>query len=267
MLPKLSVCFSTRYLHRGGVTQGFKSEISKQAAFLYGTKPPCVSDVTPRPCTFQDVAAADPIVRLRLASSAAERGDRLGRPPDRSRDSFSFAIRSSWPGPVRLYLQSALSFAVEQNREPSIERPRTGRRCCTARAGRRCCTTRAGRRCCTVHTGRRVLSSSCRTPCTDLVTPGADAVHIPGCHSSRSDCTLAFGLVRCVTPGADTGLVTPIVTHCLDTDVMLAPARVPTKHPERLRVTLYNFMPPPGMLPVLPKEVTLSFLSVDKEKE
>jgi hypothetical protein len=32
-------------------------------------------------------------------------------------------------------------------------------------------------------------------------------------------------------------------------------------------LTLYNFMPPPGMLPVLPKELTLYFPSKDKEKQ
>jgi hypothetical protein len=32
-------------------------------------------------------------------------------------------------------------------------------------------------------------------------------------------------------------------------------------------LTLYNFMPPPGMLPVLPKELTLYFPSQDEEKQ
>jgi hypothetical protein len=43
--------------------------------------------------------AVNPIAYLRLASCAAERGDRLGRPPDRSRDIFSLAVRSSRHGP------------------------------------------------------------------------------------------------------------------------------------------------------------------------
>jgi hypothetical protein len=43
--------------------------------------------------------AVDPIARLRLATCAAERGDWLGRPPDRSRDIFSLAVRSSRHGP------------------------------------------------------------------------------------------------------------------------------------------------------------------------